>query len=147
MARRGITKVGGRATTFDGRGSGTLKSGIQFRQTDLKNLQSKIAKMQAYPEESERILRHEAGRAIGKMKRDAPVDTGHLRREVKLKTATPEEVIITSIAIDPVTKRDYAPLHEYGVYPYREQPYFRHNRDLFYHKVTARLRRAIKILF
>lgn len=69
-----------------------------------------------------RSMEHAAKNAVGRMKQDAPVDTGRLRREVEYKV-TNDDIIITSEAIDPETKVDYAPIQEHGL-GVPPQPYF-----------------------
>ena len=91
----------------------------------------------------EKTLKHEARNAIGKMKRDAPVDTGRLRREIKYDQKF-HDVTFTSKAIDPDTGKDYAPDQEYGTRYIKAHPYFNRNVRLFFDKVRKDIRRKIK---
>ena len=118
-----------------------LKSGIFISPISAKHLKNKLAALNGAPKELQRILQHEAEQAVGRIKQDAPVDTGRLRRKVEKEVRLDNEVIIKSEAIDPRTGVDYAPLQEYGI-GVPEQRYFRHNIDLFRLKLKARLDRA-----
>ena len=124
-----------------------LKTGIRINQGDLKNLKDKIDKLRDYPKEVFRIATHEANNAVGRMKQDAPVDTGRLRREIETYALFgAKEIIIKSEAIDPRTGVDYAPLQEYGIGVPR-RPFFRDNADVFFTRLRQRLDRTIKQIF
>ena len=120
-----------------------LRAGIKLNKTDLRNLQNKIAALEAFPKTANKILKHEADQAVGRMKRDSPYKTGRLRREIEVKSQTADDILITSEAIDPKTGVDYAPVREYGLDGYPAQPYFRHNIDLMYVKLRDRIRRKL----
>ena len=125
-----------------------LKTGIRINQGDLKNLKDKIDKLRDYPKEVFRIATHEANNAVGRMKQDAPVDTGRLRREIETYALFgAKEIIIKAEAIDPRTGVDYAPIREYGLDGHRVQPFFRHNADVFFTRLRQRLDRTIKQIF
>ena len=121
-----------------------LKARIFANKVDQKNLIKKIRSLEKYPKEIQKVLRHEANNAVGRMKKDAPVDTGRLRREIEAVVRKDNEVVVSSKAIDPQTGRDYAPVREYGLYGSRAQPYFRHNRDLFFTRLRQRFTRLLK---
>ena len=121
-----------------------LKARIFANKLDQKNLVKKVRSLQDYPEEIQRILRHEAANVVGRMKQDAPVDTGRLRREIEAVVRKDNEVVVSSKAIDPQTGIDYAPIREYGLDGNRSQPYFRHNRDLFFTRLRQRFTRLLK---
>ena len=121
-----------------------LKAGIQINKGDLKNLRNKIASLANFPGTANDILRHEGTQAVGRIKRDSPFDTGRLRRAVELKVQTSDEIIIESEAIDPKTGIDYAPVREYGLDGHPPQPYFRHNIDLMFTKLRARISRKLE---
>lgn len=72
-----------------------------------------------------RSMEHVAKNTVGRMKQDAPVDTGRLRREVEYKV-TNDDIIVTSEAFDPETGVDYAPIQEHGL-GVPPQPYFYKN--------------------
>ena len=118
-----------------------LKSGIFISPISAKHLKKKLASLETVPKELQKILEHEASQAVGRMKQDAPVDTGRLRRKIEADVRPDNEVIIESSAVDPRTGVDYAPLQEYGI-GVPERKYFRHNIDLFRLKLKARLDRA-----
>lgn len=101
-----------------------LRSSIQWNQKDLKNLKSKIKKLQEFSQKEATLsLEHAGKNGVGRMRKNAPVDTGRLRREIEY-TATDDDLIFESRAIDPVTKEDYAPVQEYGGRFLKAQPYF-----------------------
>ena len=123
-----------------------LKAGIEINKVDLRNIQKKIRELEKYPGEAYKILKHEGEQTVGRIRQDAPVDTGRLRREVTISTLTNKEVVITSEAIDPRTGKDYAPVREYGLDGHAPQPYFRPNIDRFYVRILDRLKRKLKQL-
>ena len=75
-----------------------------------------------------KLLDHEAQQAYKRMLRDAPYDTGLLRRNIEL-TRTPETFIFESKAIDPETGIDYAPDQDLprGTLDVKTTPYFAKN--------------------
>ena len=121
-----------------------LKSGIKISPISKRNLNRLLKEVETFTGDAKRIIKHEADNAVGRMKQDAPVDSGRLRREIEARRINKDDVIIESIAIDPATGRDYAPIQEYGLLGYKEQPYFRKNIRLFIDRLTQRLQRALK---
>ena len=119
-----------------------LKVGIKLNQVDLKNLNAKLAALSSFPGTALQIMTHETDQAVGRMKRDAPKDTHRLERNIEVTSVTTDDFIIKSEAIDPKTGKDYAPLQEYGI-GVKGKPYFRHNIDLLYTKLRARLNRKL----
>ena len=121
-----------------------LRGGITVNKADLKNLNSKLKALEGSPVVLNKITKHEAQQAVGRMRRDAPVDTGRLRRDIEIVKQTKDDIIIESSAVDPVTKVDYAPIQEYGLHGLKPQPYFRKNIREMFSRLTNRLNLAIK---
>ena len=117
-----------------------LKGGLRINKVDFKALNNKLNKIQEFPKEAKAILRHEANQAVGKMKRDAPVDTGRLRREITATRVSGDDIVIESIAIDPKTGEDYATIQEFGGRNIRPQPYFYHNIRVMLSELHKRLK-------
>ena len=90
----------------------------------------------------DRSLAHNAKQTIGRMRKDAPVDTGRLRREIKY-TQSKHNITFTSKAIDPEDGRDYAPIQEYGSRYVKAQPYFNKNVRRFFVETGKDLTRRI----
>ena len=121
-----------------------LKARIFANKLDQKNLVKKIRSLEDYPDEVRKVLIIEARNTVSRMRKDAPFDTGRLRREIEAIVRKDNEVVVSSEAIDPQTGIDYAPIREYGLDGYKEQPYFRHNRDIFFTRLRQRLTRLLK---
>ena len=119
-----------------------LKSGIFISPVSTRHLKKKLAELEKAPKELQRILKHEANQTVGRMKQDAPVDTGRLRRKIETEVRLDNEVIVTSEAIDPRTGVDYAPLQEYGI-GVPERRYFRKNIDILRFRLKERINRAL----
>ena len=109
-----------------------------------------IKRAKEYPKEVQKLLKHEATQAVGRMKKDAPVDTGRLRRGIKVGAQAgaglgiKEAVTITSKAIDPDTNADYAADQEFGSRYIPAHPYFFKNVRLMRKKITKRAERLLK---
>ena len=116
-----------------------LRAGIRANKSDLKALKKKIKELNQFTWEGKKILLHEAERTAARIKRDAPVDTGRLRREVDVEKVTNDDIIITSVAIDPESRVDYAPFQEYGTRKIRPRPYFYRNIRLMIKDLHKRL--------
>lgn len=83
---------------------------------------------------------------LGRMVKEAPVDTGNLRQNIDFQ-ATEDGVTVTSVALTN-NNQDYAPYQEYGTRFQPAQPYFWHNvrkgvRDLN-ERVLTRLKNITK---
>ena len=123
-----------------------LRSSIELNQQDLKNLKRKIKMLKDFSQKEVTLsLDHAARNTVGRMKKDAPVDTGKLRREIEY-TVTTNDVIIESTAIDPETKEDYAPLQEYGSRYLRPQPYFHRNIRYLISSLFKDLTRKLRLI-
>ena len=120
-------------------------NGIEWNQSDLKSLTGKIKDLAMFPGLARKVLLHESNQTVAKMRNEAPIDTGRLRREIDSKI-TSSSATIESIALDPKTGIDYAPVREYGLDGHPPQPYFRHNIDLFFTNVRTRLQQTLKRL-
>ena len=120
------------------------KVGIDINKVDVRKLHKKISALEKYPKGMDQIIRHEAENAVGRMKQAAPVDTGRLRREINSEPLNKKTVLISSVAIDPRTGIDYAPIREYGLDGNVVQPYFRHNIDLLRIRLQERVVRLLK---
>lgn len=95
---------------------------IKLNTRDKKHLDKTLSLLQSVPEEiAQEELDNMAIDTIGYMKRDAPVDTGNLRQNIKFEQIA-DGVSITSEALDGNT--DYAPIQEYGTRFINAQPYF-----------------------
>ena len=109
-----------------------------------------IDKAKEFPKEVQKLLKHEATQAVGRMKQDAPVDTGRLRRGIKVGAQSgaglgiSEAVTITSKAIDPDTHVDYASDQEFGTRYIPAHPYFFKNVRLMRKKITKRAKRLLQ---
>ena len=123
-----------------------LKAGIEVNKVDIRKLHKKISALEKYPKGMDKIIKHEAENAVGRMKKEAPVDTGRLRREIEVEPLNKKTVLISSVAIDPRTGIDYAPIREYGLDGNVVQPYFRRNIDLLRIRLQERVVRLLKEL-
>ena len=113
---------------------------------DLKRLQQKVKELSDFSEKELILsLRHAADNAVGRMKQKAPVLTGRLRREIEY-TKERRALTLTSEAIDPDTKIDYAPIQEHGGRNINPQPYFYQNIRLMIHSLTKDLIRKLKLI-
>lgn len=82
--------------------------------------------LQGFPLVVEAEIRRQGKKSVREVKRDAPVDTGLLRRSVSIKERALlliRQFIITSEAIAE-DGTDYAPIQEYGGRFTAPQPYF-----------------------
>ena len=123
------------------------KVGIRINKADLKHLIGKIDELENISKtDLKRSLNHIGKNTVGRMKRDAPVDTGRLRREVTYRVPSNRDIVLESKAIDPKTGVDYAPAQEYGLHGLRPQPYFRHNARLGFRRLYEDLKRRIKLI-
>ena len=123
-----------------------LRASIQLNKQDLKNLKRKIKMLQDFSQkEVDLSLRHAGKNATGRMKRQAPVDTGRLRREIEYIT-TRDDLIIESTAIDPVTGEDYSVIQEFGGRFIKAQPYFFKNVRLMISSLTKDLKRKLRLI-
>ena len=119
-----------------------LRSGIQLNGADLRTLKKRIKELDDFEtKDLDKIMRHEATQAVGRMKKDSPHDTGRLRRNIHYDSGF-HDVTFYSEAIDPKTGRDYAVAQEYGI-GVVGKPYFRKNIDLFFIKLRDRLARRL----
>ncbi len=101
---------------------------VNFAMQGLRGITKKLAKIKAatsggglkdsFDEVGQKVVYY--------MDRDAPEDTGRLKRHIDY-TATEDNLIFESEAIDPITGRDYAPAQEYGGRHFSAQPYFHKN--------------------
>ncbi len=125
-----------------------LRFNTQVNQADLKNLNGKLKQLSEFSKKESRLsLDHAARNTVGRMKQNAPVDTGRLRREVDYELVG-DGVTIHSEAIDPDTGIDYAPIQEYGG-PRNNppaQPYFRPNIIKFISELIKDLNRKLKLI-
>lgn len=123
-----------------------LRSSIQLNKQDLKNLKKKIKQLKDFSQkEVDLSLKHAAKNAVGRMKKDAPVDTGRLRREIEYIT-TRDDLIVESTAIDPDTGEDYSVVQEFGGRFIKAQPYFFKNIRLMISSLTKDLKRKLKLI-
>lgn len=121
-----------------------LRFSVEANKTQLKSINRKLAELEKFSKkEVKSALRHAAANAVGRMKQDAPVDTGRLRRNIEY-TVTNRGVNIVSEAIDPETGQDYAPVQEYGLRFLPAQPYFRPNITKFIEELNRNLRRRLQ---
>ena len=96
-------------------------AGLQFN-TDANQhraLQQRIKALKSIfgPAEIDRVLQHHANNLVGRIKQEAPVDTGRLRRNVKSETFAlfgNNAVRVVSSAIDPQTGEDYTYVQNFG---------------------------------
>ena len=110
---------------------------------DLKNLQNKIAELNSFEKNTVfESFTHAANQTVGRMKKDAPVDTGRLRREVEY-VLTSKGITIGSEAIDPDTGKDYAPEQEFGTREFPAHPYFYRNIRGFLLYIMKDLKRKL----
>ena len=92
------------------------------------------------------LMDAEAKKTLVKMKKDAPYDTGRLRRNITGQLTTDQRVDFISEAIDPETKDDYAPVQEFGTRFQRAQPYFYKNIKAFNRRFEAGVRSIFRSL-
>lgn len=110
---------------------------INVNRVQLKNLQNKMKKLEKLAgggKELQKALKHAGSQGVGRMKQDARVRTGRLRRNIEYDTKG-RTLVITSEAIDPETNKDYAPL-------YRSE-YFDNNVKWVIEKLFSELNRRI----
>lgn len=112
-----------------------LRFGIEANKADLANLKKKIEELKKFPGAVHKVLKHSASQAVGRMKQQSPVDTGRLRREIEYNADQKGVVYIEAVAIDPETKKDYAPEQEYGGRYFPAQPFFYNNIRLMISKL------------
>ena len=94
--------------------------------TGIKEFNAAMKRLQTLPKDvMEQELENLAFDAADYMRREAPVDTGNLRRNIKVEK-TAEGMEISSQAFNGLGD-DYAPHVEYGTRRNRAQPYFWHN--------------------
>ena len=94
----------------------------------------------------EKSAKHNANRALSRMKNDAPFDTGRLKRNIDYRIVDKLlefDVIFNSTAIDPEDGRDYAPTQEFGNRYIPAHPYFYKNLRLFFSDLGTDLKRKI----
>lgn len=83
---------------------------------DLRRVKQQLRSLEKFSkDELELSLTHFTSQTGAKIKQKAPVDTGRLRREVVGEVVQRNIANFTSIAIDPQTGEDYAPLQEHYV--------------------------------
>ena len=120
-----------------------LISGIKINKTDLKHLNNKLKDLGSFSDrEVDKSMAHSAKQAVGWMRRDAPVDTGRLRREIDYRQST-YNVTLFSEAIDPETRIDYAPTQEFGAGRIPAHPYFYKNVRRFFVYLHKDLKRRL----
>ena len=125
----------------------TLKEGFEVNERDFKALKSKMDELRDLDETIAPNIMKRVGEEIAEeMWRYAPVDTGRLRREISFKSGD-DWVTWESEAIDPQTKRDYAPLQEFGTRFFRAHPYFYPSLRGAIPELNHRLTQAIKTLW
>lgn len=119
----------------------SLSITININQADLKRVKMKLKALRNFSkDELKKSLTHFAAQTTGRVKRRAPVDTGRLRREVTGKVSNGNMANFTSIAIDPETREDYAPIQEH------EQPYFFSTIRMGTRKLVEDLTRKLKLI-
>ena len=94
----------------------------------------------------DKVMDSNARNTLAKMKKDAPVDTGRLRRNITAQYAIDNKVDFSSEAIDPETKEDYAPKQEFGTRFLPAQPYFYKNINAFKRRFEADVRSIFRNL-
>ena len=122
------------------------KFGIKLNQANLNTLKRDLASLDRYPKIAKKIIKSEADKAVVRMKKDAPFDTGRLKRNIKVTNVTSDDLTIKSEAINPTTGVDYSYAQEYGLGPGKFTPYFRHNVHILITRLSARLKKALKKL-
>lgn len=115
---------------------------FSLKQSDLKRLNKKMKALEAFPAELDAAIEHNASQAVGRMKQDAPVDTGRLRRQIH-QTNQQGGLYIESEAIDPRDGRDYAHTQEYGGRYFPAQPYFFKNIRVMISKLHRDIKRRL----
>ena len=121
---------------------------IELSKKDLSKLKNKFNELHKYSLDSvENSIKHVAAQAVGRMKKEAPVATGRLRREIGYELAN-KRVTIFSEAIDPETRIDYAPLQEYGSRKLNipPHPFFYRNIRWFYNALYKDISRKIRTI-
>ena len=113
----------------------TRVSSVAFNKT--------LKRVNSFPADVIKQLKEDARKAVALIKKDAPYDTGRLRRNVKVEVENGNQIYIISEAKDPRTGRDYAPVQEYGLEGLTPQPFFRKNIDIVFNGLFARLRRKL----
>ena len=115
---------------------------------DLKNLKRKLRDLNKLSFDGvEKSAKHNADRALARMKKDAPYDTGRLKRNIDYRYIDKfleDDVIFTSTAIDPDDGKDYAPVQEFGSRYIPAHPYFYKNIRKFFGDLNEDLKRKIK---
>ena len=116
---------------------------IEVNKIDLKRLNSLFNELRAIDGDADQVINVEAKNTVRRMERQAPVDTGRLKREIHFVHTGVGSVEFESEAIDPDTGVDYAPAQEFGTRFFKAQPYFFHNIRLFRRDLFNSLRKAI----
>lgn len=98
---------------------------LKWNANDLKKVNTKLSELMKLAGEVEvqKTFTHVGRGAVGRMRTDAPVDTGRLRREIAFR-ASGQNLRLTSEALDPDSGKDYAPLQEHGFRHTPARPYF-----------------------
>ena len=111
-----------------------------------KKLLAKFEELKRLGGDADKVLNTTSKNTVNKMKREAPYDTGRLRRNIDFEHTGPGRLYIHSEAIDPEDPRkiDYAPIQEYGR-GVRAQPYFRKNLRWMRKELFNALKRMINI--
>ncbi len=102
---------------------------IQFivNKNDEKRLLNKLKSLDKFGEtDVDKIMQNESVKTVDRMENNAPFDTGRLRRNIDFSHQV-DIIEFYSEAIDPETKKDYAPSQEFGGRFFRAQPYFYKN--------------------
>ena len=89
------------------------------------------------------IIERQVKNTVGRMKKDAPVDTGNLRSRIDYEKAG-KVFTIESEARDPETGINYAPIQEFGAPGIRNTPFFYGNIRLFIRDTHRALGAAIR---
>ena len=109
----------------------------------VEELQKILAKMpRELNELTEQAIEDAAIDAVARMKREAAVDTGNLRRNITF-TKLGDDAEISSQAFNE-SGNDYAAHVEYGTRFTKPQPYFWHNIQAAQREVVAQLRSILK---
>ena len=121
----------------------TLTWGLEINRFQLTGLRNKLKKLQSFSQsEVNQTLRHVGQNYLGRMKKDAPVDTGRLRRNIEF-IQRPLGASFISEAIDPITKVDYAPIQEISQFG---TPYFYKNVRRFLTALNNELHRKLDLI-
>ena len=91
-----------------------------------------------------------AVKAESRMKKESPIDTGRLRRNINFTIKHKlfnDEIIFDSEAKDPHSQVDYAPIQEFGGRFTKAQPYFFKNIRRFFNNFTTDLDNKVEKIF